>query len=81
MAAALHKKTISVWGNTVPEFGMYPYMPERPDHFSIVEVRDLRCRPCSKIGYEKCPKKHFKCMNDINIDEIAAKAKSYLDSY
>jgi len=70
MAAALHKKTISVWGNTVPEFGMYPYMPERPDHFSIVEVRDLRCRPCSKIGYEKCPKKHFKCMNDINIDEI-----------
>ncbi|MFK7934282.1 MAG: glycosyltransferase family 9 protein [Saprospiraceae bacterium] len=27
IAAALKKKIISIWGSTVPEFGMYPYYP------------------------------------------------------
>ena len=27
IAAALQKRTVSVWGNTVPAFGMYPYQP------------------------------------------------------
>ncbi len=64
VAAAFKKEIISVWGSTVPEFGMVPYLGETG---KIVEVKDLSCRPCSKIGYEKCPKGHFKCMN--NIDE------------
>lgn len=72
IAAALNKKIISVWGNTVPEFGMYPYLPQNPDNFKIVEVKGLNCRPCSKIGYKKCPKGHFKCMNDIDEDEVIA---------
>ncbi|MGE0636734.1 MAG: glycosyltransferase family 9 protein [Bacteroidia bacterium] len=67
IAAAFQKNIISVWGNTVPEFGMYPYMPGKESQ--IVEVKDLSCRPCSKIGFEKCPKGHFKCMNEI--DETA----------
>ncbi len=61
---------ISVWGNTVPSLGMYPYRPNQPDAFSIHEVKDLGCRPCSKIGYQKCPKGHFKCMTEQNIDAI-----------
>ncbi len=71
IAAAFRKKIISVWGNTVPEFGMYPYLPVGSTPFSIVEVKNLKCRPCSKIGYKQCPKKHFKCMNDIDTDEVA----------
>jgi ADP-heptose:LPS heptosyltransferase len=67
IAAAFQKNIISVWGNTVPEFGMYPYMPGKESQ--IVEVKNLSCRPCSKIGFEKCPKGHFKCMNEI--DEAA----------
>ncbi len=67
IAAAFQKNIISVWGNTVPEFGMYPYMPSKES--KIVEVKNLSCRPCSKIGFEKCPKGHFKCMNEI--DETA----------
>lgn len=55
--------TVSVWGNTVPELGMYPYFPQRPELFSIHEVSGLNCRPCSKIGFQKCPKGHFNCMN------------------
>lgn len=69
IAAALKKKIISIWGNTVPEFGMYPYFPH-PDS-KIIEVKGLPCRPCSKIGYSKCPKQHFKCINNINIEEIS----------
>ena len=70
IAAAFRKKIISVWGNTVPEFGMYPYLPTGTTPFSIIEVKNLSCRPCSKLGYEKCPKKHFKCMNLIDENEI-----------
>jgi len=65
IAAAYKKQIISVWGNTVPELGMYPYMSNPKS--KIVEVKDLSCRPCSKIGYSKCPKEHFKCMeHDVN---------------
>lgn len=66
IAAAFHKNIISVWGNTIPAFGMYPYYPEGVDHNTTLEVKKLPCRPCSKIGYDKCPKGHFKCMNDID---------------
>jgi heptosyltransferase-2 len=64
IASALKKKVISIWGNTVPEFGMYPYLTE----FSIIENKEISCRPCSKIGYDKCPKGHFNCMNELNLD-------------
>lgn len=64
IASALKKKVISIWGNTVPEFGMYPYLTE----FKIIENKNLSCRPCSKIGYSKCPKGHFKCMSELNLD-------------
>lgn len=69
MAAAFHKKIISVWGNTIPEFGMGPYLPNAEN--KIIEIRDLSCRPCSKLGYKKCPKGHFKCMNDLNFDFVS----------
>jgi ADP-heptose:LPS heptosyltransferase len=68
IAAAFKKDIISVWGNTIPEFGMYPYMPGANSH--IMEVKGLSCRPCSKIGYKACPKKHFKCMEQIDEDAI-----------
>jgi len=68
IASAFNKKIISIWGNTVPEFGMYQYVSER--NKIIVEVKDLKCRPCSKIGYGKCPKGHFDCMNKIDLEEV-----------
>jgi ADP-heptose:LPS heptosyltransferase len=63
IAAAFKKKIISIWGNTVPEFGMYPYKTD----FEVLEVKGLKCRPCSKIGYGKCPQGHFKCMRQQNL--------------
>lgn len=67
IAAAFKKEIISVWGNTVPAFGFTPYLPDAKS--KMVEVQHLSCRPCSKIGYDKCPKGHFKCM--MLIDEEA----------
>lgn len=68
IAAAYNKKIISVWGNTIPEFGMGPYMPHSEN--KILEIKNLSCRPCSKLGYNKCPKGHFKCMNQIDFSWI-----------
>lgn len=69
IAAAFNKRIISIWGNTIPAFGMYPYLPDGGNSF-ISEVNGLNCRPCSKIGHSACPKGHFRCMNDQNIDTI-----------
>ncbi|WP_299755175.1 glycosyltransferase family 9 protein [uncultured Pontibacter sp.] len=66
IAAAFRKDIISVWGNTIPEFGMYPFRTK----YKVLEVQGLSCRPCSKIGYNKCPKGHFKCMRDISFDNL-----------
>lgn len=70
IAAALKKPIISIWGNTVPALGMYPYLPENEELYTIFEVDDLKCRPCSKIGFDKCPKGHFKCMVDQDVKRI-----------
>lgn len=71
IAAAFRKPLISIWGNTVTAFGMYPYLPVGYQKLSeIIEVKDLKCRPCSKIGFRKCPKTHFKCMEAIEDDTI-----------
>jgi ADP-heptose:LPS heptosyltransferase len=71
IAAALHKPIASVWGNTVPELGMYPYLPQERHLYRLFEVNALVCRPCSKLGYKKCPRRHFKCMNQLNVVDIA----------
>lgn len=63
IAAAFQKPITSIWGNTIPEFGMSPYYGNTPHPNSkIMEVDDLYCRPCSKIGFKQCPKGHFNCM-------------------
>lgn len=77
IAAAFHKKILSIWGNTVPELGMPPYMPGQGSE--ILEIKGLSCRPCSKLGYKECPKKHFRCMNDLSGDSILAWVKREFD--
>ena len=73
IAAAFCKPIVSVWGNTVPALGMYPYLPEGPAH-GVAEVIGLNCRPCSKIGYGACPQGHFRCMRDQDLAAIARAA-------
>jgi ADP-heptose:LPS heptosyltransferase len=68
IASAFKKKIYSVWGNTIPEFGMYPYLPGEGS--KIIEVKNLYCRPCSKIGFAECPLGHFRCMREIDEKEF-----------
>lgn len=79
IATCYNTHIVSVWGNTVPAFGMYPYYPSNPELFSIHEVLNLNCRPCSKIGYESCPKKHFNCMNLQDVAGIAQAVNQRFD--
>ena len=78
IAAAFQKPIVSFWGNTAPEMGMFPYYGDndlkhkKSDKLMILENEKLRCHPCSKIGYNKCPKGHFKCMKDLDFAEVAS---------
>lgn len=79
IAAAFQKEIISVWGNTIPEFGMYPYYPQGIQRNTTVEVEGLKCRPCSKIGYASCPKGHFHCMHLIDDLSVTRPANAISD--
>jgi len=79
IAAAFKKPVISIWGNTVPEFGMYPYYGKSDIPEYRFQVSGLRCRPCSKIGYSDCPRSHFKCMNNQDISRIIHSVYQLID--
>jgi ADP-heptose:LPS heptosyltransferase len=77
IAAALRKDITSVWGNTIPEFGMYPYFPKEINaRNNMLEIKTLSCRPCSKIGFKQCPKGHFRCMKEIKPQMIVDAIKT-----
>jgi ADP-heptose:LPS heptosyltransferase len=81
IAAAFKKPVISLWGNTVPSFGMYPYYGNRftdVQLFDMLQTNKLWCRPCSKIGYDKCPLGHFKCMEKISSTAVLEKVTQRL---
>jgi heptosyltransferase-2 len=66
IAAAMKKKVIAIYGSTVCEFGFFPVGTESV----IVERNGLYCRPCSHIGRDSCPEKHFRCMKEIQVEEV-----------
>jgi ADP-heptose:LPS heptosyltransferase len=70
IAAALKKDVVAIWGNTIPEFGMSAYRGKHTFRVTNMQVANISCRPCSKIGYEQCPKGHFNCMQQQNINAI-----------
>ena len=81
IAAALKKPIISIWGNTIPSFGMYPYYGDAHNvsHY-MFEVPNLKCRPCSKIGFSQCPKGHFQCMQHQDIEGIVQTVQKIMAS-
>lgn len=79
IAAAFKKPVISIWGNTIPEFGMSPYYGRPGIVNPQFEIKDLNCRPCSKLGFNECPQNHFNCMNKIDEKEIAIKVNEMVN--
>lgn len=68
IAAALGKPTFTLWGQTVPELGFTPYKAQCVN----LEIKDLACRPCHKLGYAHCPKGHFQCMRLLTPEKVLA---------
>lgn len=60
-AAAVGVKVLTIFGSSVKEFGFAPYNAKS----LLIENNSLSCRPCSHIGRENCPEKHFACMKEI----------------
>jgi ADP-heptose:LPS heptosyltransferase len=83
VAAAFQKPVISLWGNTSPNMGMFPYygynnLKDRISPLSVImENKDLGCHPCSKLGYNRCPRGHFKCMKDLDMAFVAEQVKKF----
>lgn len=60
-ASAVGVKVLTIFGSSVREFGFAPYNCKS----LLIENNSLSCRPCSHIGRDSCPEKHFACMKDI----------------
>jgi len=65
LATAVRTPIVALFGPTVEEFGFFPFRAK-----AEVIQKQLPCRPCSAMGTERCPKGHFKCMEDISISEV-----------
>ncbi len=68
-AVASGIKVLAIFGSTVKEFGFTPYVGNNPGLLKnnlVVENKSLSCRPCTHIGRDKCPRKHFKCMLELS---------------
>ena len=74
LSSALRKKLIAIFGSTTRELGFFPVTKDA----IILENSDLRCRPCSHVGRNNCPKKHFKCMVEIHPQQVIEAVENFL---
>jgi len=74
VAAALEVPVAAVFGPTSRELGFYPL----GSRSRVVESHDLSCRPCTLHGDLVCPRRHFRCMEDISAREVAAAAREIM---
>lgn len=71
-ACAVNVPVFTIFGSSVKEFGFTPFRNKS----IIFENNMLTCRPCSHIGRESCPKKHFKCMLEIKPETVFGEIKN-----
>jgi heptosyltransferase-2 len=76
VASSTKVKIIAIFGSTVKEFGFTPYNCTN----LILENNSLSCRPCSHIGKDHCPKKHFNCMREIKPKFVLEKTIDFINA-
>ena len=74
MGSALKKKVVAIFGPTTHHLGFMPFRTH-----SIVVEKSLSCRPCSYHGTDICSQGHFRCMKDIQVEDVIQAAKNLLD--
>jgi len=77
MATSVNKPVLAIFGSTVKELGFFPYRAKS----KVIENSDLSCRPCSHIGRKSCPKKHFRCMDEITPERVYTELGQLLQEY
>lgn len=65
LASSMNAPSTAIFCSTTPAFGYYPLSED-----SLVIEKQLDCKPCGLHGKKKCPLGHFKCSNDIDIQEV-----------
>ena len=68
VSEALGVPVVGIYGPTARQFGYFPILPQS----KVAQIDNLPCRPCTKMGMNHCPKKHFSCMNDISVEMVLA---------
>lgn len=56
LASSVNAPVTAFFCSTVPAFGFTPLS----DNSTIIEVKNLDCRPCGLHGFKSCPKGHFR---------------------
>ncbi|WP_319582427.1 lipopolysaccharide heptosyltransferase II [uncultured Pseudodesulfovibrio sp.] len=57
---------VALFGPTVEQLGFFP----RGANSTVLQNDGLECRPCGLHGPKKCPKGHFKCMQELTTDRV-----------
>jgi len=64
IASSMNAPVTAFFCSTVTDFGFGPLS----DDSKVLEITTpLECRPCGLHGYKECPKGHFKCGNQIDL--------------
>lgn len=74
LASAVDTPTISIFGPTVPAFGFGPLAQDS----TTIGIDALACRPCDRHGPRRCPLGHWKCMRELNAQDIASRVLDIL---
>ncbi len=77
LASAVGTPVIAIFGSSVKQFGFAPFT----DRSLLLENNSLSCRPCSHIGREKCPEKHFRCMREITPEFLLEQFLGFYERY
>ncbi len=67
LASAVNAPVAAIFCSTVPEFGFGPLS----DNSTVIQTREtLPCRPCGLHGHKTCPQQHFKCAEQIAVEQV-----------
>ncbi|MCX7021757.1 MAG: glycosyltransferase family 9 protein, partial [bacterium] len=66
LATAVGTPTVALFGPTTHQFGYFP----RGAQARVLE-RTLDCRPCTKNGLERCPRRRdLACLAEIIVEDV-----------
>lgn len=74
---AMGTPVLGVFGPTTRELGFFPLAPAGKS--AVAEHTQLECRPCGLHGHQVCPKKHFRCMLELEPEAVMKEAEGLLN--